>query len=76
MNHEGVPEKEAVGDYFKEVTLFRRHHFCTPLTLEAREAMAFWSQRTGHGQYLLVYDCGKSVAKVRMDMKENILKLL
>ena len=69
MNHEGVPEKEAVGDYFQEVTLFRRHHFCTPLKPEAREAMAFWSQRTGHGQYLLVYDCGKSVAKVMMVMK-------
>ena len=24
-NHEGVPETEEVGDYFREVTLFRRH---------------------------------------------------
>jgi hypothetical protein len=26
--------------------------------------MAWWSSRTRHGQYLLVYDCGKSAAKV------------
>jgi hypothetical protein len=27
VNHEGVPETDAVEDYFTEVTLFRRHYF-------------------------------------------------
>lgn len=64
INHEAVPETHEVSDYFKEVSLFRRHHFSIPMTAQAREAMKFWEQRTNHGQYLLVYDCGKSATRV------------
>jgi len=77
MNHEGVPETEdspaeaGDGDYFRSVTLFRRHHFAVPLTPQARAAMAFWEGRTRHGQYLLVYDCGKSACRVDGGRKDG-----
>jgi len=43
-NHEGVPESENIADYFREVTLFRRHHLSLPLSQTARNGMQFWSQ--------------------------------
>ena len=64
VNHEGVPERADVNDYFSEITLFRQHHFTVPLSPEARDAMQFWQRRTNHGQYLLVYDNGKSATRV------------
>lgn len=63
-NHEGVPETEEVGDYFREVTLFRRHPAQVPMSAAARRAMNFWRQRTAHAQYFLFYDNGKSAVKV------------
>uniref|UniRef100_A0A7S2SWB6 Glycosyltransferase family 92 protein n=1 Tax=Rhizochromulina marina TaxID=1034831 RepID=A0A7S2SWB6_9STRA len=64
LNHEAVPEREDVGDFFQEVTLFRRHHFTVPLRPQAQACMRFWERRTNHGQYMLVYDNGKSAARV------------
>eukprot|EP00753_Platysulcus_tardus_P006617 PLAT14358.1.p1 GENE.PLAT14358.1~~PLAT14358.1.p1 ORF type:complete len:482 (+),score=167.72 PLAT14358.1:39-1448(+) len=63
-NDEGVPERSDIGDYFREVTLFRRHHATLPLTASARAAMHWWQSRTKHGQYLLFYDCGKSAVRL------------
>ena len=61
-DEEGHP---AVGvDYFKEITLFRRHHLNIPLNSTTRQCMQFWENRTSHGQYMLCYDNGKSVCRV------------
>ena len=64
----GTDDKEgrpAVGvDYFKEITLFRRHHLNIPLNSTTRQCMQFWENRTSHGQYMLCYDNGKSVCRV------------
>ena len=76
LNHEGVPEQHSHGtddeegrpavgvDYFKEITLFRRHHLNIPLNSTTRQCMQFWENRTSHGQYMLCYDNGKSVCRV------------
>lgn len=63
-NHEGVPEKHDVKDYFKEITLFRRHFFHLGMSAEVRDAMKWWESRTQHGQYFLAYDNGKSATRV------------
>lgn len=65
MNHEGVPERADVVDYFREITLFRRHYLSLPLTEASRNGMAFWENRTTYQQYMLCYDNGKSAARVR-----------
>ena len=54
----------AQVDYFSEVTLFRRNHHLVPLSGEAARGMAWWRARTKRGQYLLCYDCGKSVVRL------------
>jgi len=55
----------ALGvDYFKETTLFRRHHLDIPMSASSRSCMEYWEQRTKHGQYMLCYDNGKSVCRV------------
>ena len=55
----------ALGvDYFKETTLFRRHHLDIPMSALSRSCMEYWEQRTTHGQYMLCYDNGKSVCRV------------
>ena len=76
LNHEGVPERPDIEDYFAEVTLFRQHHFAVPLRGPGtgtgdmtRDAMRFWEQRTHHGQYLLVYDNGKSATRVLPEVR-------
>ena len=51
-------------DYFKEITLFRRHHLNIPLNSTTRQCMQFWENRTSHGQYMLCYDNGKSACRV------------
>lgn len=53
LNHEGVPEREDVGDFFRHVTLFRRHHFTVPMTPAAKRGMAFWERRTNHVRWAL-----------------------
>ena len=63
-NHEAIPERSTIGDYFRGATLFRRHHFEVPMALKARDAMQWWERRTNHGQYMLCYDNGKSAARV------------
>jgi len=64
LNHEGIPQREGIGDYFREVSLFRRHHSAVPLSERARSCMRFWMNRTNHAQYLLFYDNGKSACRV------------
>ncbi|KAG5179077.1 hypothetical protein JKP88DRAFT_264407 [Tribonema minus] len=65
-NHEGVPEAPLrdYADCFTAVTLFKRHFMSLPLSGDARGAMDWWRRRTYHGQYMLGYDCGKSVVRV------------
>ena len=62
-NHEGVPEAD-VQNYFRDVTLFRRHQTQLPLTNQARVGLSFWLNRTAHQQYFLFYDNGKSAVRV------------
>jgi hypothetical protein len=63
-NHEGVPETFDCVDYFTDVTLFRKHHFCVPMSRASDAAMQYWRQRRTHGQYMLTYDNGKSAVRV------------
>ena len=63
-NHEAVPFREDVGDYFREVTTFKVNHLLLPLTHEVGERSRFWRRRTRHGQYMLAYDNGKSAVRV------------
>jgi len=63
-NHEGVPESLDCVDYFRSISLFRVHHFQVPLTSAAHDAIEYWKARTNHGQYMLVYDCGKSAVRL------------
>ena len=63
-NHEAVPYREDVCDYFCEVDMFRVNHLSLPLSRAVGESTRFWRRRTGHGQYMLAYDNGKSAVKV------------
>eukprot|EP00752_Nemacystus_decipiens_P010297 g9174.t2 len=63
-NHEAVPLREHVGDYFREVSTFKVNHLLLPLTHEVGERARFWRRRTSHGQYMLAYDNGKSAVRV------------
>ncbi|CAM9197012.1 unnamed protein product [Hapterophycus canaliculatus] len=63
-NHEAVPLGEDVGDYFREVSTFKVNHLLLPLSHEVVERTRFWRRRTGHGQYMLAYDNGKSAVRV------------
>ena len=75
LNFEGVPEKMferldvKTGDsdfvnYFKHVTLFRRHHSVVEMNNASFEGMKYWERRRSHGQYFLAYDIGKSAVRV------------
>jgi hypothetical protein len=64
VNHEGVPEQFDTEDYFATTTLFRRHHFTIGMSPAAEAAMRHWRSRRTHGQYMLVYDNGKSAIRV------------
>lgn len=63
-NHEAVPLREDVGDYFREVSTFKVNHLLLPLSHEVGERTRFWRRRTSHGQYMLAYDNGKSAVRV------------
>lgn len=63
-NHEAVPSREDVSDYFREVSTFKVNHLLLPLSHEVAERTRFWRRRTSHGQYMLAYDNGKSAVKV------------
>lgn len=63
-NHEAVPYREDVCDYFCEVDMFRVNHLTLPLSRSVGESTRFWRRRTGHGQYMLAYDNGKAAVKV------------
>lgn len=63
-NHEAVPSREDVGDYFREVSTFKVNHLLLPLSHEVAQRTRFWRRRTSHGQYMLAYDNGKSAVKV------------
>jgi len=67
VNHEAIPEKVDIRNYFTEVTLFRKHHLTLPVTPSVRKATTFWTSRTNHHQYLLFYDNGKSSVRVSSD---------
>ena len=75
LNFEGVPEKlfekndEKAGDpdffnYFKHITLFRRHHSVVEMNSSSLEGMKYWERRRSHGQYFLAYDIGKSAVRI------------
>lgn len=63
-NHEAVPYREGVRDYFREVDMFRVNHLTLPLSRAVGESTRFWRRRTRHGQYMLAYDNGKAAVKV------------
>lgn len=63
-NHEAVPLREDIQDYFREVSTFKVNHLLLPLSHEVAERTRFWRRRTGHGQYMLAYDNGKSAVRV------------
>lgn len=63
-NHEAVPSREDVDDYFREVSTFKVNHLLLPLSHEVGERTRFWRRRTSHGQYMLAYDNGKSAVRV------------
>lgn len=63
-NHEAVPCREHVKDYFREVELFRVNHLLLPLSGVVGECARFWRRRTSHGQYMLAYDNGKAAVRV------------
>ncbi|CAM9406511.1 unnamed protein product [Laminaria digitata] len=63
-NHEAVPYREDICDYFCEVDMFRVNHLTLPLSRAVGEGTRFWRRRTGHGQYMLAYDNGKAAVKV------------
>jgi hypothetical protein len=63
-NHEAVPETFECSDYFREVTLFKMHHFSVPLSGASDAAIQYWRKRTTYGQYMLAYDNGKSIVRV------------
>lgn len=58
-NFEGVPENFEIKDYFKEVTLFKKHGHLLPYPLP--EEYYKFSQRQG---YFLGYGNGKAAARV------------
>ncbi len=79
LNFEGVPEEmhghinggSDIGssdmdryDYFKNVTLFRKHHSIVSMNQRALESMKYWENRRNHGQYFIAYDIGKSAVRV------------
>ncbi|CAM9220719.1 unnamed protein product [Ectocarpus fasciculatus] len=66
-NHEAVPVREEVVDYFREVNTFKVNHLLLPLSHEVAERTRFWRRRTNHGQYMLAYDNGKSAVRVLPD---------
>lgn len=66
-NHEAVPLREEVVDYFREVSTFKVNHLLLPLSHEVAERTRFWRRRTNHGQYMLAYDNGKSAVRVLPD---------
>ncbi|CAM9367447.1 unnamed protein product [Scytosiphon promiscuus] len=63
-NHEAVPLREHVCDFFREVSTFKINHLLLPLSHEVGERSLFWRRRTRHGQYMLAYDNGKSAVRV------------
>lgn len=66
-NHEAVPTREEVKDYFREVDLFRMNHLVLPLSRNVGEGTRFWRRRRKHGQYMLAYDNGKAAVRVLPD---------
>jgi len=62
-NHEAVPETVDCVDYYRALTLFRRHHFQLQLSTATTAGMNYWTQRTTYHQYFLLYDCGKSASR-------------
>lgn len=65
MNYEGVPEQtEAIGDYFHEVTLFKKNMNAVPISSDILKAADFWRNRTKHKQYMISYDNGKAATRV------------
>lgn len=63
-NHEAVPPREDIGDFFSEVDIFRINRLLLPLAGTVGHSTRFWRRRTKHGQYMLAYDNGKSAVRV------------
>ena len=51
-------------NYFKHITLFRRHHSIVEMNSSSLEGMKYWERRRSHGQYFLAYDIGKSAVRI------------
>lgn len=65
MNHEGVPEQnENIGDFFHQVSLFRRNLNALTLSKGTHEAVDYWRSRTARNQYMISYDNGKAATRV------------
>jgi hypothetical protein len=58
LNHEAAPEQMEIGDYFREVTLFKKSPYLL-LPVETRSGL--WQRRS----YFVAYDNGKAAARIR-----------
>jgi hypothetical protein len=59
LNDEGVAEREDIADYFREVTLFRRHPIFAPPAIVEQ-----WRARFSKTHYFLGYENGKSAVRL------------
>ena len=66
LNYEAAPEVFDIGDYFHEVTLFKKN----PATLNPEFYTQFRSI-SGKSQYFLAYQNGKSAARLHPDLLPN-----
>eukprot|EP01126_Amoeba_proteus_P008287 TRINITY_DN1305_c0_g1_i12.p1 TRINITY_DN1305_c0_g1~~TRINITY_DN1305_c0_g1_i12.p1 ORF type:complete len:198 (+),score=31.95 TRINITY_DN1305_c0_g1_i12:474-1067(+) len=63
-NYESVPQYADVGDYFVEVSLFKKNLSHVELNGATMNLLNFWKTKTRHGQYFIAYDVGKSFTRV------------
>ncbi|GAB5368492.1 hypothetical protein AAMO2058_001323900 [Amorphochlora amoebiformis] len=64
-NHEGIPHRTDIDNYFTQITLFRRNLLTLSLSPSTKKSVSFFTSRTPHHQYFLFYDNGKSAVRVQ-----------
>lgn len=64
VNHEAIPEKDEVGDFFKDVTLFRKN----PKVLDNTQRLFLSNLRQRH---FLYYQNGKSAGRISKKLFSN-----
>jgi len=65
MNHEAVPEQsETIGDYFHQVSLFRRNLNSITFNSQSQKCIDYWRSKTHHHQYMISYDNGKAATRI------------